>query len=47
MPIQRDNILFGKDFDDERYWRVIRDSCLLPDLETLPNADLTEASYLY
>ncbi|KAG6864332.1 hypothetical protein C0991_010404 [Blastosporella zonata] len=40
----RDNILFGKPFDEDRYWRVLEDACLLPDLHLLPNADLTEAS---
>ncbi|KAK7017781.1 ABC protein [Favolaschia claudopus] len=38
----RDNILFGRPFDEERYWRVIEDACLLPDLELLADGDLTE-----
>ncbi|KAG6837247.1 hypothetical protein H0H93_012642 [Arthromyces matolae] len=38
----RDNILFGKPYEEERYWRVIEEACLLPDLHLLPNADLTE-----
>ncbi|KAG6831800.1 hypothetical protein H0H92_007477 [Tricholoma furcatifolium] len=38
----RDNILFGQPFEEARYWRVIEDACLLPDLQLLPNADLTE-----
>ncbi|KAK7018185.1 ABC protein [Favolaschia claudopus] len=38
----RDNILFGRPFEEERYWRVIEDACLLPDLELLADGDLTE-----
>lgn len=38
----RENVLFGQPFDEERYWRVIELSCLLPDLEQLPDGDLTE-----
>ncbi|KAJ6537690.1 P-loop containing nucleoside triphosphate hydrolase protein [Mycena capillaripes] len=38
----RDNVLFGKPFDEDRYWRVIEDSCLLPDLQLLADGDLTE-----
>ncbi|OJA15999.1 hypothetical protein AZE42_13449, partial [Rhizopogon vesiculosus] len=38
----RDNICFGRSFDEERYWRAVRDACLEPDLEMLPNYDLTE-----
>ncbi|KAI6039827.1 ABC protein [Pisolithus marmoratus] len=38
----RENVLFGQPFDEERYWRVIELSCLLPDLELLPDGDLTE-----
>ncbi|KAM0753983.1 ABC transporter [Meredithblackwellia eburnea MCA 4105] len=38
----RENILFGQPFDEERYWRCVRDSCLLPDLEMLPHGDMTE-----
>ncbi|KAI6009305.1 ABC protein [Pisolithus marmoratus] len=38
----RENVLFGQPFDEERYWRVIELSCLLPDLEVLPDGDLTE-----
>ncbi|KAJ7064091.1 ABC protein [Mycena amicta] len=38
----RDNVLFGRPFDEERYWRVIEDSCLLPDLKLLADGDLTE-----
>ncbi|KAH7884664.1 ABC protein [Phlebopus sp. FC_14] len=38
----RDNITFGQPFDEERYWRIIEVSCLLPDLRLLPDGDLTE-----
>lgn len=38
----RENICFGRPFDEERYWKAIRDSCLEPDLDLLPNYDLTE-----
>lgn len=38
----RENICFGRPFEEERYWKAVRDSCLEPDLELLPNYDLTE-----
>ncbi|KAJ7872438.1 multidrug resistance associated protein 1, partial [Mycena leptocephala] len=38
----RDNVLFGQPFEDDRYWRVIEDSCLLPDLQLLADGDLME-----
>ncbi|KAG8878402.1 hypothetical protein FRB97_002483 [Tulasnella sp. 331] len=38
----RDNILFGADWDEDRYWRAVRDAALLMDLEILPDGDLTE-----
>ncbi|KAL1697054.1 P-loop containing nucleoside triphosphate hydrolase protein [Schizophyllum commune] len=38
----RDNILFGKEYDEERYWEVLNDACLIPDLEVLADGDLTE-----
>ncbi|KAJ7324685.1 hypothetical protein JRQ81_017705 [Phrynocephalus forsythii] len=38
----RDNILFGKEFEEERYNTVLNDCCLRPDLAILPNGDLTE-----
>ncbi|KAJ7852235.1 ABC protein [Mycena leptocephala] len=38
----RDNVLFGQPFEEDRYWRVIEDSCLLPDLQLLADGDLTE-----
>ncbi|KAI9000570.1 P-loop containing nucleoside triphosphate hydrolase protein [Trametes punicea] len=38
----RDNILFGRPFDEERYWKAVRDACLEADLELLPHGDLTE-----
>lgn len=38
----RDNILFGKEYDEERYNSVLNSCCLRPDLAILPNSDLTE-----
>jgi ABC-type multidrug transport system fused ATPase/permease subunit len=38
----RDNVLFGRPFDEDRYWKAIKDSCLEHDLELLPNGDMTE-----
>lgn len=38
----RENILFGKPFEEKRYWRAIRDSCLESDLAILPHGDMTE-----
>ncbi|KAI0635675.1 P-loop containing nucleoside triphosphate hydrolase protein [Trametes polyzona] len=38
----RDNILFGRPFEEERYWKAVHDACLEADLELLPNGDLTE-----
>ncbi|XP_053566295.1 ATP-binding cassette sub-family C member 5 isoform X1 [Bombina bombina] len=38
----RDNILFGKEFEEERYNNVLTVCCLRPDLAILPNSDLTE-----
>ncbi|KAF8750785.1 ABC protein [Rhizoctonia solani] len=39
---QRDNIIFGRPWDEERYWTSIRDASLETDLELLPDGDLTE-----
>ncbi|KAF8199630.1 ATP-binding cassette transporter YOR1 [Pholiota molesta] len=38
----RENICFGRPFEEDRYWDAVRASCLEPDLEMLPNGDLTE-----
>ncbi|KAI5098386.1 multidrug resistance-associated protein 5 isoform X1, partial [Silurus meridionalis] len=38
----RDNILFGKDYEEERYQAVLSACCLKLDLSLLPNSDLTE-----
>jgi ABC-type lipoprotein export system ATPase subunit len=35
----RENILFGRPFDEERYWDVIHQACLETDLDLLPNGD--------
>lgn len=37
-------MLFGKEWDENRYWQAIQDASLLADLEILPDGDLTEAS---
>ena len=39
---QRENILFGQEFNEEKYWRVTEQASLLQDLELLPDGDLTE-----
>jgi ATP-binding cassette, subfamily C (CFTR/MRP), member 1 len=38
----RDNILFGKEYDQERYEKVIDACAMRPDLEMLSAGDLTE-----
>ncbi|TRY99951.1 hypothetical protein DNTS_010308 [Danionella cerebrum] len=38
----RDNILFGKSMEEERYQTIVRACCLRADLATLPSGDLTE-----
>jgi len=38
----RDNVLFSKPFDKERYGRVIEACALRTDLEILPAGDKTE-----
>ncbi|KAI0956120.1 hypothetical protein AcV7_006609 [Taiwanofungus camphoratus] len=38
----KENILFGQPFDEERYWKAIENASLLPDLQVLPDGDLTE-----
>ncbi|KAG0693348.1 ABC protein [Suillus ampliporus] len=38
----RDNIIFGQPFEEDRYWRILETACLLPDLQLLPDGDLTE-----
>uniref|UniRef100_A0A672Z7A9 ATP-binding cassette sub-family C member 5 n=1 Tax=Sphaeramia orbicularis TaxID=375764 RepID=A0A672Z7A9_9TELE len=38
----RDNILFGREYQEDRYQSVLSVCCLRPDLTLLPNADLTE-----
>ncbi|PSR72964.1 hypothetical protein PHLCEN_2v11201 [Hermanssonia centrifuga] len=38
----RDNITFGRPFEEERYWKAIRDACLDTDLDMMPHGDLTE-----
>lgn len=40
----RDNILFGQPWDEERYWRCIRQANMTRDLEILPGGDTTEVS---
>ncbi|XP_013884203.1 ATP-binding cassette sub-family C member 5 [Austrofundulus limnaeus] len=38
----RDNILFGQEYQEDRFQSVLSACCLRPDLNLLPNADLTE-----
>ncbi|SCV70351.1 BQ2448_1745 [Microbotryum intermedium] len=38
----RENILFGRPFDETRYWECVRAACLLSDFDMLPSGDLTE-----
>lgn len=38
----KDNILFGSPFDEERYAEVLYSCALLPDLEVMPDSDMTE-----
>ncbi|KAH8982831.1 P-loop containing nucleoside triphosphate hydrolase protein [Lactarius akahatsu] len=38
----RDNVCFGRLFEEGRYWKAIHDTCLEPDLDVLPNGDITE-----
>ncbi|KAF9484355.1 ABC transporter [Pholiota conissans] len=38
----RENICFGRPFEEARYWNAVRDSCLGPDFEMLPHGDMTE-----
>lgn len=38
----RENICFGRPFEEERYWEAVRDASLDQDLDMLPNGDMTE-----
>ncbi|GJN90211.1 hypothetical protein Rhopal_003210-T1 [Rhodotorula paludigena] len=38
----RANILFGRDFNERRYWECVRAACLLADLDLLPSGDMTQ-----
>ena len=38
----RENICFGRPFDEDKYWKAVKDSCLEQDLDMLPNGDMTE-----
>ncbi|XP_063420619.1 multidrug resistance-associated protein 1-like [Mytilus trossulus] len=38
----KENILFGKQYDEKKYNRIIDCCCLEPDLKSLPAGDLTE-----
>lgn len=38
----RDNILFGKPFNDRKYRKVLEACALLPDLQILAGGDMTE-----
>lgn len=43
----RDNVVFGQEWDEHRYWTAIRDASLVPDLELLPDGDLTEVGLVF
>ena len=34
--------MFGQAWDEDRYWECVEKACLLPDLQVLPDGDLTE-----
>ncbi|KAM9321211.1 MIT domain-containing protein 1 [Gastrophryne carolinensis] len=38
----RENILFGEEYDNVKYKKTLEACCLYPDIESLPNGDLTE-----
>lgn len=38
--------MFGRPWNEERYWASVRDASLEKDLELLPDGDLTEVSTL-
>ncbi|XP_062380409.1 ATP-binding cassette sub-family C member 5 [Sardina pilchardus] len=38
----RENILFGNEYNEEKYQAVLESCCLLPDLAELPYGDMTE-----
>ncbi|KAI0693122.1 ABC transporter [Cytidiella melzeri] len=38
----RDNITFGRPFEEDRYWKAVKDACLETDIDMMPNGDLTE-----
>ncbi|KAJ3312633.1 hypothetical protein HDV04_002775 [Boothiomyces sp. JEL0838] len=38
----RDNILYGEDYDEERYYKVVKACALLRDFQTLEGGDMTE-----
>ncbi|KAM5179454.1 ATP-binding cassette sub-family C member 5-like [Mantella aurantiaca] len=38
----RENILFGEDYEEQQYQKTLEACCLYPDIESLPNGDLSE-----
>ncbi|TRM64251.1 P-loop containing nucleoside triphosphate hydrolase protein [Schizophyllum amplum] len=38
----RENICFGRAYEEKKYWAAVHDACLEPDLDMLPNGDHTE-----
>ena len=45
--VQRENVLFGQAFDEDKYWRAIELACLLPGLQFFPDGDITEVTRRY
>ena len=45
FAFKRDNVLFGQPFDEDRYWAAIEKASLVPDLQVLPDGDLTEVCF--
>lgn len=38
----RENVCFGRPFEEAKYWKAVKDACLEIDFDALPNGDLTE-----
>ena len=42
MYCLRENILLGREFKEDWYWKVVEACCLMPDITNLPGGDMTE-----